>query len=925
MNNVVFPQDCPEPIRTRWNAECTELIGSSADAALIEACAASFCFSSHLHRLSRHFSTDIPKIWAGEIDQICEDAYRVVDAQAGAQPEAFGKAISYFRNRCHFAIACGELWGKISFEHSLSMLSRIAEQAVDSTAAYLVRSAGLTDSQWIILALGKLGAEELNYSSDLDLICLFDMHPHADDADDAASQYIHLTKELVSLLSTSTEYGAGWRIDLRLRPAPSATAICLSVPAAISYYESQARSWERAAFIRARPIAGNIAHGRQFLTQIDSFIWRRSLDYTIIDDLAVMLQHKSAPEDYLGFDVKKGSYGIRHIELFCHILQLLAGGRHPEARSHNTATAMAALAEIGWLEGTQAGQLTSAYFGWRSIEHRLQYWQDAHTHSLPRQLEELEKFAAFAGFHLLAEFTAHLEVLRQNTQKFSTHPVMSRALHLSRSPDNQSTIAGNTDHEALCQQLADMGFVRAEDIAHTVNRWQEGQIAATRSDKARQNLGRMLPRFLAEISHAYDADDAFFAFARMIEKLNAGAQLFALFAEHPELGKLVAESIGKSPMIADFLSEAPDLLDLLLETSFFTPLAERADSLIHLPLLSTANPDIESRLEQVRMYKRESDFTASMHILHGFSAIDDVQILLSSTADTALELMCQAATEDIIRQFGDLASFSFAVIALGRLGTRNLALESDLDLVFLFSDGAPADDRPPHAISAKAYATKLAQRITNFMTVKTAHGSLYQLDLRLRPDGNSGALAVPFERLESYFTEQAWPWEKLSFRKARLVYAYQTPDWKQPQNWHAGIIAKLQQYFMQDDLASLVDDIHKMRKRVQAGAPPASDLKKRAGGFLDAEFLVGLEAHPDMAVTGTAQSGSPVFINALNTLERIKQSMPVYGISPAGQHLEYRTEQEISDMLAPATDACAEIKDCLENALDTAQTLIDAR
>ena len=262
----------------------------------------------------------------------------------------------------------------------------------------------------------------------------------------------------------------------------------------------------------------------------------------------------------------------------------------------------------------------------------------------------------------------------------------------------------------------------------------------------------------------------------MIEKLNAGAQLFALFAEHPELGKLVAESIGKSPMIADFLSEAPDLLDLLLETSFFTPLAERADSLIHLPLLSKADPDIESRLEQVRMYKRESDFTASMHILHGFSAIDDVQILLSSTADTALELMCQAATEDIIRQFGELASFSFAVIALGRLGTRNLALESDLDLVFLFSDGAQADDRPPHAISAKAYATKLAQRITNFMTVKTAHGSLYQLDLRLRPDGNSGALAVPLERLESYFTEQAWPWEKLSFRKARLVYAYQTPD-----------------------------------------------------------------------------------------------------------------------------------------------------
>jgi len=935
MSNVVFHQECPEQTRTRWQAESTELLGSSADEALIEACAASFSFSSYLHRTARHFSADIPAIWNGQIDQICEDAFRAVEAQSQSQPDEFGKAISYFRNRCHFAIACGELWGRIPFGQSLSLLSRIAGQAVETTSAYLCSSAGLSDSQWIILALGKLGAEELNYSSDLDLICLFDIDAQHNQkhADDSAALYIGLTKKLVSILSTNTEYGAGWRIDLRLRPAPSATAICLSVPAAISYYESLARSWERAAFIRARPVAGNIALGRQFLKQIDNFIWRRSLDYTIIDDLAIMLQHKSAPDDYLGFDVKKGSYGIRHIELFCHILQLLAGGRHPEARSHNTPTALAVLAEIGWLETEQAAQLTSAYYGWRRIEHRLQYWQDAHTHSLPRQQEEMVRFAGFAGFHTLAEFTACLTELRQRTQNFSTHPVMSRALHLSRMPDNQAGIAtgGNEDHDTMCQQLSEMGFVRADDIAHTLNRWQEGQIAATRSDKARQNLGRMLPRFLAEISQAYDADDAFFAFARMIEKLNAGAQLFALFAEHPELSKLVAESISKSPMIADFLSEAPDLLDLLLESSFFMPLADRTERTIPLPLLSAASSDIESRLEQIRMFKRESDFTASMHILHEFSAIEDVQALLSSTADTALELMCTAATDDIIRQFGTLEPFSFAVIALGRLGTKSLALESDLDLVFIYCDDQPADRQgdnrtgQPDQVTAKAYATKLAQRITNFMTVKTAHGSLYQLDLRLRPDGNSGALAVPFGRLESYFTEQAWPWEKLSFRKARLVFSYQTPHHAESEQWHTGIIEKLHSYFMQDELASLVDDIHKMRARVQAGTPPPADLKKRTGGFLDAEFLIGLEAHPDMRAAGSAQSVSSSFITALHTLERIKQTMPVYGISSASQQPESGSEPEIPEILAPSADACAQIRSCLEAALKTAQSLIDAR
>ena len=930
MNKAVFPAHCSDQFRIRWQDDMRDLIGSSAENALIDCCAASFSFSSHLQRSARHFAHDIPEIWAGRVQQICEQAYETLCTQA--QNDDLDKAISYFRNRCHFAIACGDLWGVLAFEQSLSLLSKVAEQAVQVTSDYLVSSAGLKDSQWIILALGKLGAEELNYSSDLDLICLFDTTEMAgqNDAGEAASIYISLTKKLVNLLSASTEYGAGWRIDLRLRPAPSATAICLSVPAAISYYESLARSWERAAFIRARPIAGNIDKGRHFLKQISSFVWRRSLDYTIIDDLAIMLQQKATPADHLGFDVKKGSYGIRHIELFCHILQLLAGGRNPEARSHHTATALASLAEIDWLEPAQADQLTSAYYSWRKIEHRLQYWQDAHTHRLPRQQEEMTAFAAFAGCPSISEFTDMLVQLQKKTEQFSTHPVMSRAMSLSRTPDQKPVMGfiNNEDHDAICQYLSELGFVRVDDIANTITRWQEGQIAATRSEKARQNLGRMLPRFLADISHAHDADASFFAFVRMIEKQNAGAQLFALFAEHPELSKLVGESISKSPIVADYLSRAPDLLDLLLENSFFTPLAGRTDSCIHLPLLSASNPDIESRLEQVRMYKRESDFTASMHMLHQFSTIEDVQALLTNTADRALELMCRAAIDDVTRQVGKCDNFNFAVIGLGRLGSQKLTLESDLDLVFIYSDDVGTEDNAHKmpSVSAKAYATKLAQRITNFMTVKTAHGNLYQLDMRLRPDGNSGALAVDSQRLDSYFTEQAWSWEKLSFRKARAVFSFQTSAKPQPEEWISDIVKKMHGYFKQDDLASLVEDITKMRAKLQASMPPAIDLKKRAGGFLDAEFLMGLEAHPQMSAASSNLASSAGFIDALAQLERIKQQLPVYGISTATQlPEETKTRQEISEFLAPSESACATIKQCLEIALDTAQSIIDAR
>ena len=936
MNKVQFPQHCPDEFRKRWQDEIRELIGNDADNALIDLCAASVSFSSHLHRSARHFSEDIPQIWAGNIHQICDEAYQTLHDQL--QCKDVKTAISYFRNRCHFAIACGDLWGILPFETSLSLLSKVAEQAVQLVSEHLVSEAGLSKSGWIILALGKLGAEELNYSSDLDLICLFDIAEASaqTQAEHSPETYIKLTKQLVSLLSANTEYGAGWRIDLRLRPAPSATAICLSVPAAISYYESLARSWERAAFIRARPIAGNIEKGTHFLKQISNFVWRRSLDYTIIDDLAIMLQQKATPSDYLGFDVKKGSFGIRHIELFCHILQLLAGGRNPEARSHNTATALFALAEIGWLEPAQANQLTNAYYAWREIEHRLQYRQDGHTHSLPRQQEEMASFAAFAGWHSNSDFINALSQLQQHTQKCSTHPVMSRALSLSRTPDKEQVkrFIDNEDYDGMCQHLSELGFVRIDDIAKTIHRWQEGQIAATRSEKARQNLGRMLPRFLADIAKAHDPDTTFFDFVRMIEKQTAGALLFALFAEHPELSKLVGESISKSPIIADFLSEAPDLLDLLLENQFFTPLAGRADSAVHLPILSADTPDIESRLEQIRMVKRESDFIASMHLLHKFSAIEDVQALLTHTADTALALMCQAATEDISRQFGKIDRFRFAVIALGRLGSRKLTLDSDLDLVFIYSDEPPDEtltEQQP-VISAKAYATKLAQRITNFMTVKTAHGNLYQLDMRLRPDGNSGALAVPSQRLDSYFTEQAWAWEKLSFRKARIIYSYQHPSTYQSDGagqsdmWIQNIVDKMHGYFRLDSLSILVDDIHKMRAKIQQSSPPHSDLKKRLGGFLDAEFLMGLEAHPDMVALGSQLASSAAFADALYQLETIKQHLPVYGIYAGMQAVdEAKTGQELSEFLALSDPACLYIKHCLETALHSAQALIDAR
>ena len=277
---------------------------------------------------------------------------------------------------------------------------------------------------WTIIALGKLGAEELNYSSDIDLLILHDLATAPLEQEQAQPFYVGLTRDLVRLLSTATADGIGWRVDLRLRPDPGATAVSIDVDAAIGYYESLARTWERAAFIRARPVAGDVQIAKRFLSQIQPFIWRRTLDYTVMDDMNKMLRCPPQNNEWLGYNLKIGKNGIRQIEFFTHVLQLVAGGREPSLRQHQTAPALRALAKFDWIKSGQADSLIAAYHKLRRTEHRIQMLADSQTHNLPRSQSELAHFANFMGHAEPADLCAALAAVQDSIAKHATHRIL---------------------------------------------------------------------------------------------------------------------------------------------------------------------------------------------------------------------------------------------------------------------------------------------------------------------------------------------------------------------------------------------------------------------------------------------------------------------------------------------------------------------
>jgi glutamate-ammonia-ligase adenylyltransferase len=688
----------------------------------------------------------------------------------------------------------------------------------------------------LVLAMGKLGGFELNYSSDVDLIVFYDEEKVIYSGRRSPQEFfVALSRGLAQLLDERTTDGYVFRIDLRLRPDPGSTPSALSLLAAETYYEGFGQNWERAAMIKARQVAGDRDAGARFFGFIRHFIWRRHLDFAAIQDIHSIKRQINAHRGggmiaILGHNVKLGRGGIREIEFFVQTQQLIWGGRQRELRVPVTLDGLERLAAAGHVTAEAAAELANAYRNLRCLEHRLQMIDDRQTHSLPPDEAGIEALAAFMGETDGATLAAKIEgflrqVERHYARLFENAPPLA-------GPGNLVFTGEEADPETLAT-LTRMGFANAEVIIRQIRAWHHGRLRATRSARAREMLTELVPTLLQSLAATSEPDTAFLRFDAMLSGLPAGIQLFALFANKPLLIDLLAEILGNAPYLAERLAATPRLLEDVLSGDFFAILPPAAALTVALAQQLTAAIDAEDTLNSARRFVAERQFRVGVQTLQGRLPPSQIGGHLSDLADAALRALKPAVEAEFAALHGSLPGDGMAVVALGKLGGREMTVTSDLDLILVF------DLPPDHAnsvgdkpLDAMTYATRLAQRFLNALTVRTNEGVLYTTDMRLRPSGNQGPIATSLSAFDEYQAQAAWTWEHMALTRARIVIA-------EPK-LSAAIEAVIRRTLTAErDPQRLVIDVADMREKLAAHHRAHSpwEIKHRHGGLVDVEFI----------------------------------------------------------------------------------------
>jgi glutamate-ammonia-ligase adenylyltransferase len=739
--------------------------------------------------------------------------------------------------------AVADLSGAWGLDRVTRTLSDFADEALEEAlqTAMAERYPDAERRGFVVLALGKHGSRELNYSSDIDPILLYDPTtlPHGE-REDVADAAVRIGRRMSELLTARDGDGYVFRVDLRLRPSPEATPIALPVEAAIGYYESTALGWEQAAFIRARPAAGDIALGDYFMQAIRPFVWRRSLDFSAIDAITDISQrirdHYAQGQAFgPGYDLKRGRGGIREVEFFAQVHQLIHGGRNPALRSGNTREALAALAQAGVFEPEISARLDEAYVLFRTIEHRLQMVEDRQTHELPKQAEALDNVARLHG---LEDGAALLDLLRPDVEWVGRN--------YDRLTPEQDKADLSHDEEKLKSQLSEMGFADAETPFARITRWRSGTIRALRSAPAREALEDLLPGLMRTLAKAPDPDRALNRLDDMIGRLPSAINFFKLLAARPGLVELLAEILSHAPTLADALGRRAELLDGLIDTSAFDP-PPSVEVLAQQFAQLEPGEDYQMLLDRVRQRVGDRRFALGAQIVRGSDPLE-VGRGYARVAEAAIEALGAATAAEFEAQHGKVPGGELMILALGRMGGGVLTHASDLDLVYLFTGDFMTESDGPKPLGATQYFNRLGQRITNALSVATAAGPLYEVDTRLRPSGAQGLLAVSLDSFTKYQREDAWDWEHLALTRARPVFG--SPQARKALN--AILAETLERPRDFDDLAR---HAVKMRADIAKHKPPVGemDVKLVPGGLVDLEFLIhisqfrhGMAFDPDL-------------------------------------------------------------------------------
>lgn len=666
------------------------------------------------------------------------------------------------KRRVALYAALADLGGVWPLEKVTGALSDLADRAVDLAlrvhVAHEISRGKLPETQAdtggiFALAMGKGGAGELNYSSDIDLIVLYDDAAYQpDDQHEARAALIRATRKMAATLSDVTGHGYVFRTDLRLRPDASVTPVCISTTAALSYYEAEGRTWERAAFIKARSAAGDIAAGERFLHELRPFVWRKHLDFAAIQDAHDMRlrirDHKGLGGrlEVPGHNMKLGRGGIREIEFFTQTRQLIAGGRDPDLRHRDTVSGLAALAAKGWIPEDVAEELTEHYREHRDIEHRIQMVNDAQTHSLPKDREGLAVIAAMMGEADVEAWTtrlkSRLERVHELTESFFA-------------PDEE-------------RERPDL----SEDSQAMIDRWRN--YPALRSNRAREIFKRVEPELLLRMARSGHPEDALRRFDSFLAGLPAGVQLFALFDANPQLIELIVDICGTAPGLAAYLARHPAVLDAVLGGSFFEPWpnAEKLRDILSRELtaaLEAPGGGYERALDTARRWAHEWQFRIGVHHLRGLIDADEAGRQYSDLADACIAALMPVAAADFARKHGPAPGRGAVVLGMGSLGAKQLNAGSDLDLIVIYdADGEESSDGP-RPLATRAYYSRMTQAMITAVSAPTAEGRLYEVDMRLRPSGRQGPVATSIQSFENYQLTEAWTWEHLALTRARVI------------------------------------------------------------------------------------------------------------------------------------------------------------
>jgi glutamate-ammonia-ligase adenylyltransferase len=751
-------------------------------------------------------------------------------------------------------------------------LTDLAIASVQSTLHYLLRQEAARGRllpvdadhpEWgsglVVLAMGKMGAGELNYSSDIDLIVFFDAEVTTlAEGMEPQPFFVRIAQGLSRLLQQRTGDGYVFRVDLRLRPDPASTPVAVAISSALHYYEREGRTWERAAMIKARPCAGDAETGASLLAEIAPFVWRKHLDFAALADVHDMKRQMQtfrgqSEVSVEGHNVKVGRGGIREIEFFAQTQQLIAGGRHPELRVRQTLEALNILAASNWITFAARDELAAAYEFLRRVEHRLQMIADEQTHTLPETVEATERFARFLGYDDRASFARdlllHLTCVQGHYSRlFEGDPAGTVQL-----PAVDYSVGPNEPR--LLEHFSGLGFKKPIMVAETVQKWMEGEYRVLKVETTRQAFVAFVPALIVGLAHAEEPDNAVIAFDRLLQALQRGGRLISLLSQNSELVALLALVLGAAPRLGDMLARQPRILDGLIDPRFFGAMPDQRELSLRLAATLQDANSYEEFLDRLRLFGQESLFLIGTRILSGTVSAQQASLAFADTGEGIANTLHGLVVDQFATQHGRIKGQQTAILAMGKLGSREMTATSDLDLILIYDfDPEEPDSDGPRSLHGSQYFARLTQRLISAFRTRTNYGVLYDVDMRLRPSGGAGPLASRIDAFAEYQQNEAWTWEHMALTKARVISA--------PPAFRARIDRLIREVLMRPrDRAVIASDVAEMRRAIalEKGEDDVWDLKHAAGGTVDIEFiaqylqLVHAAATPEILNVGTPQ------------------------------------------------------------------------